>query len=191
MQRGKTLLGRWFGTAVGLTALVLGACVPHYGTFYYISLESNPDLRILERAAPAPKSRFWGAEEVPIRYEVVRESYTLTLWTDLVSDGFGIFPDWTSPGINIHVKPNATRYLDPSDPDGSDGNACGTLQEPHRFSNVLHYTDGCGHEGGGAGSDMRIRFTVRDPDGNVVGVEAIPYTVEPNGHYFFIVNYLG
>jgi hypothetical protein len=170
-------------------AILLSACVSHSGTFYYISLESDPDARVLERAAPAPRSRFWGEREVPVRYELVRDAYTLTLWTDLVSDGFWIFPDRTSPGISIHVKPNATRYLDPSDSKGPDGNACGTLEEPHRLSNVLHYRDGCGH--GGAGSDMRIHFTVRDPDGNVVGVEAIPYTVEPNGRYFFVVNYLG
>lgn len=64
-----------------LGAFLVGACTPNLSAYYYMSFVDIPDIKVLEYG----KADYWpmfGHKEMPIRYELKRDGYTLLLSAD-------------------------------------------------------------------------------------------------------------
>ena len=61
--------------------LSLTACVPLFYKYHYISLEDNPNLRVVEHGKPSmysgTRTFLFDDINIPVRYELVRDAYTV------------------------------------------------------------------------------------------------------------------
>lgn len=170
----------YFAGVLGMLFL-LGGCVPVLETYHYISLETYEDARVIRRARPTPGEFRLSVGEIPIRYEITRESHTLRLEID---------PDISTPvrpAMAIRVQPARDRSftIEPTQEKGPPG--CGdwaTRSDPPLPARLewVHRSD-CDPPNGSSG--FRIRFHVVNREGIVVDEETIPYTVKKDGFHLF------
>ena len=161
--------------ARGLGALLLlGGCGPAFNIYRYISLEDYPDARVVERTQPTPGEHRFFVGEIPVRYEIEREGYTLT---------FVIHPNNWHPGIGLTIRPfpdrriHAERYPAPCTE--------WTVQDDAGWLGYAIYPL-CFEGDPWNKVEKRLRFQVVDPDGNVVAEEDIPYTIERDGFFMYM-----
>lgn len=168
--------------AAGLGMLILlGGCAPVFESYHYISLESYEDAQVIQRGRPTPGEFRWSVGEIPILYEITRESYALRLDID---------PDIFTPvraAVAIRVRPSGDRRLRIEPDDEVEAPDCGdwvTRSQPPMPARMewVHRSD-CRPPNGPSG--FQIRFNVVDGEGTVVAKEAIPYTVKTDGYYVF------
>jgi len=161
--------------------LLLGGCGPIFNSYRYISLEAYEDARVVQRARPSPGEYRWSVGEIPILYEIGRESYTLRIEID---------PDIFTPvypAAMIRAVPTGDRILGiEPDRQGKDpGCPHWVIRDHAPISAPVRWVLGPGCDPPGGPSDAHIRFKIVDDEGTVMGEEAIPYTVKQDGFYVY------
>lgn len=158
--------------------LLLAGCGPRFEAYRYLSLEGYPDARVVERARATPGEHRFFVGEIPTRYEIARESYTLVLTVD---------PGEWGPAIDLGVRPYPERRI--GFRSGAERLPPGCAEwapadrTPGGWLYRFRWCDG--HDPWGK-THNHLRFVVLDPDGNVVGDEDIPYTIERDGFFIYI-----
>lgn len=175
MPSSRTRLKALRRIACGVgTLLLLGGCGPAFEIYRYISLEDYPDAHIVERAQATPGEHRFFVGEIPTRYEIEREGYTLI---------FVVHPNNWGPAIGLTIRPfperriHAERYPAP----------CTEWTAPSE-SGWLGYTiyPLCFKGDPWDKVDKHLRFRVLDADGNVVAEEDIPYTIKRDGFFVYM-----
>jgi hypothetical protein len=154
--------------------LVLGGCGPTFEIYRYISLEGYPNARVVERAQATPGEHRFFVGEIPTRYEIEREGYTLVI---------AVHPNNWGPGIRLTIRPfperrvGAERYPSP----------CTEWTGPND-EGWLGYTiyPLCFKGDPWEKVDKHLRFRVLDADGTVVTEEDIPYTIKRDGFFMYM-----
>jgi hypothetical protein len=167
---------RCFGVIAAelLMVLTLPACAPVFSSYQYISLTGYPDAKVEKMASASPGEGGWFMGDIPVRYTIEREDYTLTLQVD---------PTWKGPAIGVIVNPATTRVLDLGPRET--WHQCISWRDPRR--NPVGWTLGFGCDPNGANTptELFIRFKVTDRDANLIGEEAIPFEVIERGGFVY------
>lgn len=154
--------------------LVLTGCGPAFEFYHYISLEGYPDARVVERAQATPGKHRLFVGEIPTRYEIERESYTLIV---------AVHPDNPGPGLGLSIRPFPERLVRAA----RDPAPCSSWAHEDGSEWWTYYFYGCHkHKPPWEGLDKHLRFQVLDQGGNVVADEDIPYTIERDGFFMYM-----
>lgn len=155
-------------------SVLLAGCGPAFEVYRYISLEGYPDARVVERAQAKPGEHRFFVGEIPTRYEIEREGYTLIL--RIPSKKWG-------PGLTLAVLPHPEHRVQ-------------AHQNPtpcvawNNYDNstwwVYNIYPLCFDGDPWKKVDKHLRFEVVDPDGNVVAEEDIPYTIRRDGFFTYL-----
>ena len=175
-------------------SLLSGACVtPNLVEYYYMSFVDVPGIKVLEYG----KADLWpmfGHEEMPIRYELKRDGYTLFLSTDIqrIAGGGGRVMLKTGCA-DLHARVISTTK------EHSTSNSCGvtgfganrTFDEIREWK-ALDLWGAAGAYCGRTESGRRVLFDrmpgvldyqVINDDGEVVAEERLHFTLVRNGTY--------
>jgi len=153
--------------------LLLGGCAPAFQVYHYISLEDYPDARVVERAQATPGEHRFFVGEIPTRYEIDRQGYTLIMV---------VHPTNWDPGLGVTVRPYPERRVQAErNPD-----PCSQWSARKASAWWVYGFSRCDQHPPWERVDKHLRFQVLDADGNVVAEEDIPYTVERDGFFMYM-----
>gem|GEM_PF-2198709 len=161
--------------AYGVVALLLlTGCGPAFERYHFISLENYRDARVVERAQATPGEHRFFVGEIPIRYEIEREGYTLIV---------AVHPTGWYPRLGLTIRPHPERRI------WAERNPAPctewTTQEASAWW-VYSISFRCDGRDPWDPPDKHLRFKVLDADGNVVAEEDIPYTIERDGFFMYV-----
>ena len=144
--------------------------------YRYISLENVPGIEVVERGNPR-LDRIRGASPMPTAYRLERDRYRLDLRVNL---------ETYAPALRIRAEAktdaDGTLELAPKRwrrTSSTRAAPCGSFYDVAGSSDQLSFGWGC-KEGE---NDHFISFDVMTVDGEVLGREDIPFTLEANGSY--------
>ena len=177
-----------------LGAFLASACTPKLSAYYYMSFVDVPGIKILEYG----KADWWplfGHEEMPIRYELKRDGYTLLLSVDVQHLGGKVMMLKTeNSGMHVRVVSTTKEHDTP--------NSCGvsvpfgdrwTIYEM-KEQKILRFwgkaSAHCGKQesGGRILSDQMpgvLDYQIINDDGGLVAEERLNFAVFQNGTYLW------
>ena len=172
-----------------LSLLLISACAPVFYNYYYISFEGYPDIKVLHYGE-SKVSNLKHHEEMPIKYQLSKESYTVYLDLDLVTNG--------GPRLFIKAKKKNGSPLDIHGVVTSNiapSKRCGLFDEPYpqdkvpvnelvKVYNWYLSRNGCSMSDDNT-NRMVVSFEVIN-DNKVIGKEVLPFKIVHNG--FYILN---
>lgn len=161
----------------GAALFFLAGCGPAFETYRYISLEGYPDARVVQHAQATPGKHRFFVGEIPVRYEIERDGYTLVLEID---------PRQWGPTIDLSVRPYPEYRIGfPSDAERRPGPCVEWVTSDRIPGRWLYRFRHCGDSAPWEGLDKHLRFQVLDADGNVVADEDAPYTIKRDGFFVY------
>ncbi len=162
----------WVGGVAGL--LLLTSCGPSLYSYYYISLEEVPEAHIVERTQATPGEYRFFVGEIPTRYEIKREGYTLILMVHTTT---------SEPLVAVSIHSDLKRTIGFHHPSDRVPGACVKWEHSEPSIWWTYSFHHCGGTKPWQKIDNHLRFTVFDQDGAAVAEEAIPYRVIRDGFY--------
>lgn len=163
---------------LGIAVLLLaGGCVPKIEPVRYISLQGYPDAHVTERTQGTPEQPHLFVGEIPTRYQIDRQGYTLALT---------ILPGHLSPKITIRIHSDPGHQLGLHPLAEKSSASCVKWVQKRDKPDQLFFRSWCSQDHHSRTVDMHLRFEVIDQHGIAVANEVIPYTVEQNGYYGYI-----
>ena len=161
-------------TGLVFLAFLLGACGPVFSRYHYVSLDEYTDAKMVERARVDPGATSFFIGKIPVRYEIERPEYTLTLEIPRRTPGLE---------LKVVVEPWEKRTLHFPGLGQETYSPCVNRNGDNLFTPLgWTYRGVCRREEDG----YFIRFSVLDRDGNVVGEEAIPYEIRTPGFFIYL-----
>jgi len=164
-------------------ALVLSGCVPIPREYYYISLTEAEGLEVVEYGTTS-RTAFL-QKPMPVRYRLIRASYIVEL-------EFGKTEFQPSLRVRAVCSSGTPLLIGTEDDERSCSgwvfglNSELEVGEENRFMWTVMGRPKCLAPGEVSAERFAIAFKVLDAEGNVIGEERLPFTVERNG---FIVEF--